>query len=182
MVENLRFKRKVMLIGNPAVGKTSLVRKFVLDSFSDKYISTVGFKVMKKTLLFTDNSSNNLELNLLIWDLMGQMECRLIPPVAYQSAHGAIIVCDITRKETYANLMYLTTSLFDIIPKIPLIYLANKNDLIENIEISDEEMSDIATRFGSPYLKTSAKTGENVELAFRLMGKRVLAEQGIVTR
>ncbi len=66
MVENLRFKRKVMLIGNPAVGKTSLVRKFVLDSFSDKYISTVGFKVMKKTLLFTDNNSNNLELNLLI--------------------------------------------------------------------------------------------------------------------
>ncbi len=113
---------------------------------------------------------------------MGQMECRLIPPVAYQSAHGALIVCDITRKETYANLMYLTTSLYDIIPKIPLIYLANKNDLIENIEISDEEMSDIANRFGSHYLKTSAKTGENVELAFRLMGKRVLAEQGILTK
>lgn len=180
MGERIQVKRKVMLIGNPCVGKTSLVRRYVMDSFSDDYISTIGFKVMNKKLLYDAmDNGNKIELSLMIWDLMGQQECKLLPQVAYESSKGAIIVCDITRNETKQNLPILTSSLFRIVPDIPIIFIANKNDLIDKLQFGASEMAEVSDQFDAPYFITSAKTGENVELAFRILGKMILKKQGI---
>jgi len=179
MADKIRIKRKIVLVGDPAVGKTSLVRKCVLDAFSDNYIMTVGFKVMSKKMIFksTDNSTD-IELNLMIWDIMGQRGYSLIPQSAFYGSKGAIIVCDITRKETLLNLTNLTNSLFEIISEIPIILIANKNDLTDQFQFDESAIADIAAAYHAPYFITSAKTGVNVEMAFRVLGRMILKEQG----
>lgn len=179
--ETLHYKRKIMLIGNPSVGKTSLVRRFVTDSFSDKYLTTVGFKVMKKELILNGSNGNIISLNLIIWDMMGQMECRLMPPTAYQNAQGTVVVCDITRKETFDNLHHLINSLYAISPKIPIIVVANKYDLEDQRQFEKSELAEVSKSYGSPYLVTSAKTGLNVEQVFKIIGSTILYNQGIMT-
>jgi len=132
MSEQVRIKRKIVIVGDPAVSKTSLIRKYVLNMFSDNYIMTVGFKVSSKKLIYNlDNGGCETELTLMIWDIMGQRGYELIPQTAFYGAKGAIMVCDITQKDTLLHLPNLTSSLFEITNEIPIVFLANKYDLKE---------------------------------------------------
>jgi len=118
MGERIRIKGKVCLLGDAAVGKTSLIRRFVLDQYDDKYISTVGTKVTKKKMDFEfPDLNSSVEVTLLIWDIMGQARNvlkstlsqyeRYIPQKDfYRNAKAAIIVCDITRKDTFEHIEY----------------------------------------------------------------------------
>ena len=178
MVDRIQIKRKIVLIGDPAVGKTSLIKKYVLDVFNDQYLTTLGTKITSKKLIFPDNANNReIELTLMIWDIMGQKEYKLIHETAYQGSKGAILVCDLTRKETLHNLTAWTTSLFNITQNIPLIFVANKNDLLDNIQYGDAEMLDVSTAYHAPFFMTSAKTGEQVEEAFKELGKMMIKLQ-----
>jgi small GTP-binding protein len=180
MPEKLLIKRKIVLIGDAAVGKTSLVRKYVYDQFSDNYIMTVGFKVTSKKLIYPNvNNGTETELNLMIWDVMGQKGYRLIPRTAAYGAKGAILVCDLTRRETLFNLTNLTSMLFEITQPIPIVFIANKNDLTGQFEFGEKAIADISTAYHAPYFITSAKTGENVQNVFELLGKMILKEQKI---
>ena len=100
MAETLQLSKKVLLLGDPSVGKTSLIRKFVHNMFNDKYISTLGTKVSSKRLIFKHPTQDQIfELKLMIWDVMGQKEYAMLHRSAYQGAQGALLVCDITRNE-----------------------------------------------------------------------------------
>jgi len=165
-------------VGYPAVGKTSLVRRFVLDEFTDKYLMTMGFKVSSKKLVYQKKDGSEIDLTLMIWDIMGQTSYKLFPEQAFLNAKGAIMVCDLTRKHTLDILVDLTTELFNLTEDMPLIFIANKNDLTKLIKFGEKELSDIAQAFDAPYYITSAKTGENVEKAFRVIGGMVLKKQG----
>ena len=180
MSEMQRIKRKIVLVGDGAVGKTSLARRFVYSQFSDNYLMTVGFKVSSKKIIYTEFDNNSgVELTLMIWDIMGQKGYSLTPQTAFLGAKGAILVCDLTRKETLLDLPTLTTSLFGTTKKIPVVFIANKKDLVDKHEFTEKGISDIATTYHAPYYVTSAKTGENVELAFKVLGEMILKEQDL---
>jgi small GTP-binding protein len=181
MSEDLHIKRKLVLIGPSSVGKTSLIRKYVLDVFSDNYISTIGTKITRKKLLFNKPENNSkVDLMLLIWDIMGQSSDSLKPLSAFHGTKGAILVCDLTRRETLDNLSRLAKEILKITPNASLIFVGNKNDLTDQIEIEKSDLEELSKLYHSQFFLTSAKTGENVELVFVNVGKQMLRKQGLV--
>ncbi len=152
------YIRKIVMLGDPGVGKTSLVRKFVHDMFDDKYLSTLGAKPTKRLIKVNDDN-----LTMMIWDLAGQN--FNLHPAYYAGAKGALLVCDLTRKETAESLRNWHTSLINKVGDVPVRVLANKSDLDGEFDIGYLEAMGFKT------LKTSAKTGDNVELAFQRLAE-----------
>jgi len=175
MSGTIQLAKKILLIGDPSVGKTSLVRKFVLDIFDDKYLTTLGTKVTNKTIIFTPEELNKrVELKLLIWDVMGQKEYKMIQESAYQGSSAAIIVADLSRKETVDNLGNWISDLFNISGVIPIIIVGNKLDLIDQNTLDKSELENLSLSYDAPYFYTSAKTGANVETAFQALGNVII--------
>lgn len=171
-MEMRRIKRKVLLLGDGAVGKTSLIRKFVTDKFDDNYITTIGAKVTKKDLRF---DAENADLTMMIWDILGQKGYTAVQSASYNGAEGALLVCDLTRKETLASIEeYWIPELTKVAGTIPLVFVGNKSDLVGQRQISEAELSSFAARHRAPLYLSSAKTGEHVEDLFRRLGGLVL--------
>jgi small GTP-binding protein len=159
---------KVCLLGDGQVGKTSLIRKFVLDQFSDDYITTVGTKVSKKKLFVEfPEEEQSVDLTLTIWDILGQKEFKSLHTTFYAGASGGLIVCDLTRFDTYESMKGWIQSLFHITGEIPIVLLGNKCDLKDQHEVTEEALDNLAQEFKTIFVYTSARTGENVELAFQ---------------
>ncbi len=116
---------KIVLLGDGAVGKTSLVRQFVEKRFDDSYITTIGVNVKKKEL-------SDLDLTLSIWDLYGQKLNSDLHASNYSGASGAIIVYDLTRLSSFKNLDEWLEGLFNVTGEIPFVVFGNKFDLVEN--------------------------------------------------
>lgn len=186
MTDKIRVKGKICLLGDLAVGKTSLIRRYVLDTFDDKYITTIGTKVTKKRLLIEiPDKQKEVDLTLLIWDIMGQYQERLpntisqfdryVPQQNYFfNAKGAIVVSDLTRKSTYKSVKVWASSLFEITGEIPVIIVGNKIDLENKQEINKEEINELAKEFNAQSFLTSAKTGQNVEKMFYTLGESLV--------
>ena len=168
----IQLAKKILLLGDPAVGKTSLIRKFVLDIFDDKYLSTLGTKVTNKTMILTPQEfDQKVELKMIIWDVMGQKEYKLIQESAYKGSNGALIVCDLSRIETIKNLGNWVSDLFNIVGVIPLTFIGNKVDLVEKQTLDTKELEYLAMSYEAPFFLASAKSGENVENTFETLGK-----------
>jgi small GTP-binding protein len=168
------IKRKVLLLGDEAVGKTSLIRKFVMDKFDDKYIATIGTKVTKKELEL-ESYGENVYLTLMIWDVLGQKGYKTIQIASFRGADGVILVCDFTRKETLKSLEdYWLPNIIKAMKKNRMVFVANKSDLKGKAEFSLADLQRIATKFESECYPSSAKTGENVEDVFLALGKKLV--------
>ncbi len=170
------LRRKICLLGDTAVGKTSLIRRFVQNEFSDDYISTVGAKVTKKDMRINiPELGGEYELSLTIWDVLGQISYRSLQSMFFKGASGAIIVCDRTRKDTLSGLEKWIESLYAVTKPVPLILLANKCDLEEQFQFDMEELAPVADMFNSYFFESSAKTGQNVDRAFNHIAKLLVS-------
>jgi small GTP-binding protein len=173
-VESRHFKRKVLLIGDGAVGKTSLIRKFVTDKFDDKYIATIGTKVTKKELELK-GPGQKIFLTMMIWDVLGQKGYTSIQAASFKGADGVILVCDFTRLETLKSLEeYWIPNIGDNLSKLHYVFAANKCDLKDEAQFSMDDVQMIASRYNSTAYSCSAKSGENVEDLFLNLGNLLI--------
>ena len=183
MPELQRIKTKVCLVGEAAVGKTSLIRRYVQDEFDDRYITTLGAKVSKKELSFEVPAKDvQVQMDMTIWDIMGEKGFRdLLKEAFFHGAKGTIAVCDLTRYSTLKELDDWVQGVFNVVGEIPVVFAINKIDLKDEVMIlfGDKEIEQAVRAFGAPYYYTSAKTGESVESVFRRLGTMVLAKEGI---
>ena len=170
------MKKKVCLIGDSRVGKTSLIKRFVNDEFDDKYIATIGAKISKKDVkvdLKVNDTEYQVAITLTIWDLIGHRDREYWSLLKryYLNTDGALFVCDLTSKQTLENLKEWIASLFNTIGVVPFIIMANKSDLSDKTQISEKDLIDFSKLFNSDFYCTSAKTGTNVNLSFQRLGE-----------
>ena len=160
--------KKICLLGSFAVGKTSLVARFVSSIFSGEYHTTVGVKVDKKVVQLPDD-----EVKLMIWDLAGKDEF-FTPPASYlRGTAGYLLVIDGTREATFKVGQELRDMVKTSVGDVPCLILVNKVDLKDDWEITDEHIAELG-QDGTRVLLTSAKTGEFVEEAFQELAQAML--------
>jgi small GTP-binding protein len=167
-------QRKVCLLGDFAVGKTSLVRRFVYDLFSEKYMTTIGVKVSAKTVA-VPRDGQPVELTLMVWDLAGSEEFDQVRASYLRGASGAILVCDLTRPETLARLPPYASQVLSLNPEARLVVAANKLDLADPQQLPSTQVEEAAGKLNAPYYLTSAKVGTEVETLFRHLGGLLVA-------
>jgi small GTP-binding protein len=160
--------RKICLIGEFGVGKTSLIRQFVDRQFSDQYLSTVGVNISRKMV---ESEDSDHAVQLMIWDLEGRNGFRAIASSYLQGAMGAILVCDVTRPTTLQSLPEHIQQFLSINPNGKVIIAINKADLATSEEVEAmlrfpllAEISAIIATY-----PTSAKNGKNVDLMFQTL-------------
>jgi len=147
------IRKKIILLGSVGVGKTSLIKRFVHQEFSDEYHSTIGVRVDKKTVTF-----DNVKVHLLIWDLAGEILVNKAYKAYMKGSEGVIGVFDVSRKKSYKMIEENITLVKNLNPNISFKLIGNKIDLVEKEHIDLETFNcDVFS---------SAKTGENVEQMF----------------
>ena len=167
------LQKKVCLLGEFAVGKTSLVKRFVEGRFDDRYLSTIGVKISRRQMTRPYG-----RLNLLVWDLAGSDEFNGVTRANYlRGAAGALIVCDLTRHQTLGGFWRYVEQLEALRLSIPLVLVGNKNDLPDERAISADELLSVSTQLNAPYFLSSAKTGENVEAVFENLASQIEARR-----
>jgi small GTP-binding protein len=162
------IQKKICMVGAFATGKTSLISRFVLSIFSEKYHTTVGVKVDKKSLDFQGRT-----VNLILWDLYGEDEFLKVRMSYLRGSSGYILVVDGTRRNTLDKAFELQTKVEENIGKVPFILVLNKWDLTDEWEIEAHELAAIIQQ-GWTVIKTSAKTGQGVEEVFQTLANKML--------
>ena len=166
----------ILLLGDLAVGKTSLIARYTNGVFNETYISTVGIENLLKQEII-----NNENVLVKIWDTAGQERFRAITPSILRNAEGVIIVFDVTSKDSFENIKEwintLKINIGDNTNSIPVIIVGNKIDKENEREIEKNDALKFAEDNKYKYFETSAKTGEGVDDTFRDMAKQILIYQ-----
>lgn len=169
------IQKKICLLGEFAVGKTSLVRRYVEGTFDDTYLSTIGVKISRKLL-----TRENYQLNLILWDLAGGEDFAGHDKNYLRGAAGAVLVCDLTRPETLEILDPYARQLMEINPQARMVLAANKSDLVEQRALNSSNLETICQTIHGPFLLTSAKTGENAEKIIELLADLLVPGSDLV--
>ena len=148
------------MLGSYAVGKTSLVQRFVRSIFSEKYHTTIGVKIDQKIIQIDHH-----DVNLLLWDIHGEDEFQKVKPAYLMGSSGYFVVMDGTRKKTMDIGLELIEMAQQVTSEAPFIILINKADVKSEWEITDTDIANLKDK-GIPVMLTSAKEGTAVEDAF----------------
>lgn len=177
------MKTKVALLGESGVGKTSLIRRFVLNEYQESYLHTVGTRVSKIELTVPYGRNLEVRMDMSLFDIMGQRGFQdLVRETYFHGSQGLLAVCDITRRDSLAALDDWIPSALEVSGDVPVFLLVNKKDLADRRTMTEEEVQKIAQPFGAPVVYTSAKTGDMVEdafngLAIEIVDRAMRAEQ-----
>lgn len=164
------IKLKIIVAGAKAVGKTSLIRRYCTGKFQTDTLSTIGVDFMTKNVKL-----GNSEVHFSIWDFAGEHKFRQLFPAYCSGASGALILFDITNRETFEDLNDWIKLINNASDNIIKILIASKCDLADEREISAEEAANfIENQKLNKFIETSAKTGKNVEEAFQEMAKLII--------
>jgi small GTP-binding protein len=167
LADNISYLFKLVFLGEGAVGKTSLVGRYVYDSFEGDYLATIGTDIHVKTVQVDETM-----VKLVVWDIAGQDDFAQLRKAYYQNASGAFFVFDCTRPETIERIEEWVEALYGVTKQIPLVLLENKIDLKSKIESGKIEQ--IVKKHGLTHVRTSAKEDTNVEEAFKQMTREIL--------
>jgi len=162
------MQKKICLLGAFSAGKTSLVSRFVHGMFSDRYRTTVGVRIERKTV-----EVNAREVDLVIWDVYGEDDFQTLRLSYLRGASGYLLVVDGIRRATLNTAMALQASAEQTIGRVPFIMVVNKADLSNDWEIEDALLERYLRR-GWRVMRTSAKTGDEVENVFASLTRAVL--------
>lgn len=162
------IQKKICMIGASGVGKTSLIAKFVHSLFSDKYLTTVGVKIDKKTV-----SVDGVEVLLMIWDLEGDDDYQRLQTSYLRGMSGYLLVADGTRSITLDQAIEIQGRVVEVAGALPFLLALNKADLVSQWEIDQARIDDLTARGWRPF-KTSAKEGAGVEEAFIELARQMI--------
>ena len=164
------ISKKICMLGLLSVGKTSLVEQYVNSIFSDRYLSTIGVKISKKSI-----SIDGTDVSLVLWDMEGKDEYTDINMLYLRGAMGFFVVADLTRLDSYEAALKIRQIVLDVVGQdIPNMLLLNKSDL-PDWEV-DNERVEKARASGIRILRTSARTGTAVKEAFETLTRDILAK------
>lgn len=162
-------QRKICMLGATSVGKTSLVRRFVESIFSERYQATIGVKIDRKLV-----QAGETQVSLLLWDLQGEDEFQRVRTSYLRGASGLLFVADGTRPETLGTTRTIREAAAETVGDVPALLLLNKSDLVEGWKLEQATIEQMAPP-GMTVLRTSARTGDNVDAAFTLLVEQMLA-------
>ncbi len=166
---------KVVLVGEEAVGKTSLVRRFVVGQFSDHYKRTLGTVVHKKVVNLPGYDGRPVRATMMVWDIEGRQDfLSLVKQSYFKNARGVIAVCDSTRPETLLALQTWLENVRKTEGEIATVILANKMDLPQANKLSHSLLDALTKKYHGQTILASAKTGLGVEEAFSLLATSVI--------
>lgn len=171
-----KFAFKLLLVGEPEVGKTSLIKRYVDDFFKEGYQITLGVDFLSKTVNMKDpKTGEDTELTFQIWDVAGQSGFTNFRHLYLKKAHGVFLVFDLTRQDmTYEKLDRWREDIQEQSPGAKIMVIGNKEDVEEKLPAEEKE---ILKRFhAQDFFTTSAKTGSRVQEAFVKMAHLILGE------
>ncbi len=186
----IRIYLKVILIGDGGVGKTTIVKRYIMRTFSSEYIPTIGVNVYDYKNKITINSAV-FHASWSIWDLAGQPTFRDVVERYFDKARGVLLVFDITRRDTFESIpTWFNTALPHVHKAAAFILVGNKIDLRNRCPdcVRKEEGEYLAKNlskainFEIPYIETSAKEGINIELIFKEVLKLHLKRLGLLKK
>lgn len=164
-------KAKVCLIGATAVGKSSLVARYVSSIFSEAYRTTIGVKIESRVV-----QRDGRTLELVLWDMSGEDEFQNVQASYLRGASGYFLVVDGTRRETLDVALTLSERVKDVVGQVPSVVICNKADLVASWEITPRELEAFKEK-GWPVVDASAKTGVGVDHAFETLADLILRGQ-----
>lgn len=167
-----KFRFKIVLCGDWAVGKTSLIKRFSTNTFTNDYLTTIAVNIVTKEMVV-----NGFNVELMIWDTGGQERFSHLRKQYYKGAQGVIFAFDITRPESYrAFEKRWLPEVNDVIKDYILTIWGTKGDLLDQRVVSTNSGDRLARRHNANYFETSAKTGKNVEKAFTTLARYLLSK------
>ena len=161
---------KICILGEANVGKTSLVYRFIENKFRGNYKSTLGVNLLKKDMKIEGFG----DVSAQIWDLGGQESFRSLRKLYLEGANGALVIYDCTKRSSFEKLEDWILDFKEAREDEPLILIGNKTDLTDSIKVQESEGLELAKRYNMEFIPTSAKTGSNVESAFKEIIKIIL--------